>query len=368
MKKSRYTESQIIKVLKEVEAGRQVKEVCREYGISDATYYNWKSKYGGMEASDVKRLKALEDENRRLKQMYAELSLDHKILKDVIGKKAVKPAIRRDLVNYVRAEHEVSIRRACRIVGISCSVYRYRPDANRDDAVIAALQEVIEEFPAHGFGKLFKIMRRRSYMFNHKRVHRVYRILNLHKRRRGKKRVPSRDPVTLAVTDAINQCWSMDFMSDSLYTGRPFRTFNVIDDHNREALAIEVDLSLPAPRILRVLDRITAWRGYPEKIRMDNGPEFTSIAVADWAEEHGIDLEFIQPGKPTQNSYIERFNRTYRDEILNMYVFKTLNEVRQITERWITEYNEERPHDSLEDLTPIEYLNKYQSAENSNWM
>jgi putative transposase len=163
-----------------------------------------------------------------------------------------------------------------------------------------------------------------------------------------------------------NHCWSMDFMSDSLFCGRRFRTFNVVDDFNREALAIEIDLSLPAPRVIRVLERIVAWRGYPSKLRMDNGPEFISAALAEWADEHRIELEFIKPGTPTQNSYVERFNRTYRDEILNMYVFRTLNEVRELTENWMREYNEERPHDSLEDLTPWEYLAKHDAAENSN--
>ncbi len=160
----------------------------------------------------------------------------------------------------------------------------------------------------------------------------------------------------------------MDFMSDALFESHRFRTFNVVDDFNRQVLAIEVDLNLPSARVVRVLERTAAWRGYPDKLRMDNGPEFISTTVADWAEEHDIELEFIQPGKPTQNSFVERFNRTYRDEILNMYVFKTLSEVREITDEWITEYNEERPHDSLEDLTPIEYLNKYKSPDNSNWM
>ena len=127
-------------------------------------------------------------------------------------------------------------------------------------------------------------------------------------------------------------------MSDALICGRRFRTFNVVDDFNREALAIEVDLSLPALRVIRVLERIIAWRGYPAKLRMDNGPEFISVALAEWAEKHGVELEFIKPGKPMQNSYIERFNRTYREEILNMYVFKTLNEVRELTESWIREY------------------------------
>ncbi len=158
----------------------------------------------------------------------------------------------------------------------------------------------------------------------------------------------------------------MDFMSDGLFCGRRFRTFNVVDDFNREALAIEIDLSLPAQRVIRVLERLVSRRGQPQKLRMDNGPEFISITLAQWAEEHSIELEFIKPGKPTQNSYVERFNRTYRDEVLNMYVFKTLNEVREITQNWIREYNEERPHDSLRDLTPWEYLAKHQGLENSN--
>ncbi len=247
-------------------------------------------------------------------------------------------------------------------------MYRYQPDPHRDEEVIAMLHEAADKYPAYGFSKLYKILRRWGHVFNHKRVHRVYCLLNLNKRRRGKKRLPNREPVPLKVPLVINQCWSVDFMSDALFESHRFRTFNVVDDFNRQVLAIEVDLNLPSARVVRVLERTAAWRGYPDKLRMDNGPEFISTTVADWAEEHDIELEFIQPGKPTQNSFVERFNRTYRDEILNMYVFKTLSEVREITDEWITEYNEERPHDSLEDLTPIEYLNKYKSPDNSNWM
>lgn len=144
-------------------------------------------------------------------------------------------------------------------------------------------------------------------------------------------------------------------MSDSLYSGRRFRTFNVVDDYNREVLAIEIDLNLPAERIIRVLDRVASWRGYPLKIRMDNGSEFISLKLADWAEEHEVELEFIQHGKPFQNLYIERFNRTYRNEILNFYIFDSLSEVRAKTESWIDEYNNERPHESLDNLTPMEH-------------
>ena len=133
-------------------------------------------------------------------------------------------------------------------------------------------------------------------------------------------------------------------------------------------MAIEIDLSLPSVRVVRVLERIVAWRGYPAKIRMDNGPEFISITLADWADNHEIQLEFIKPGKPTQNSYVERFNRTYRTEVLNMYAFRRLSEVREITNNWIREYNEERPHDSLGDLTPREYLMANSNRENSKSM
>jgi len=234
--------------------------------------------------------------------------------------------------------------------------------------VIAALQAAAERYPAYGFSKLFKILRRQGHPWNHKRIYRVYCSLKLNLRRKGKKRLPSRNPEPLAVPESINQCWSMDFMSDSLMCGRRFRTFNVVDDFNREALAIEVDLSLPAPRVIRVLERIVMWRGLPAKIRMDNGPEFVSAALAEWADDNQVHLEFIKPGKPTQNSYVERFNRTYRTEVLDMYAFKRLSEVREITDNWLKEYNEERPHDSLGDLTPQEYLVAFDRSGNSNWV
>ena len=269
------------------------------------------------------------------------------------------------MVNHAREEHGLSIRKACGVVRISRSVYRYEPDGSKDDAVISAIQEIAERYPAYGFGKVFTVLRRAGHPWNHKRVYRVYCALNLNLRRKGKKRLPSRNPEPLAVPVDLNQCWSIDFMSDSLFCGRRFRTFNVVDDYNREALAIEVDLSLPSARVVRVLERIATWRGYPVKIRMDNGPEFISITLADWAEKYGIQLEFIEPGKPTQNSYVERFNRTYRTEVLNMYVFRRLSEVREITDNWIREYNEERPHDSLGDLTPREYLAANSNRENS---
>lgn len=164
-----------------------------------------------------------------------------------------------------------------------------------------------------------------------------------------------RNPAPLATPEALNQNWAVDFMHDALICGRRFRTFNIVGDFNREALAIEIALDISAQRVARVLDRIAATRGYPVKMRMDNSPELISLTLAHWAEKYGVILEFIKLGKPTQNAFIERFNRTYRTEILDFYLFRTLNEVREITECWLREYNRERPHESLNNLTPEEY-------------
>ncbi|GAB1254066.1 hypothetical protein Defa_15530 [Desulfovibrio sp. TH_2024_36128] len=238
------------------------------------------------------------------------------------------------------------MRKACAIVLISRTLYAYAPTPRDDTDVIETLIRLADSYPRYGFGKLFSLLRRK-----------------------GKKRLPTRNPQPLAVPPQANCCWSVDFMHDSLSSGQRFRTFNVVDDYSRECLAIGVDTSLPAARILRVLDRVAAWRGYPEKLRMDNGPELISIQMAEWAEAHGVELEFIQPGKPTQNSYVERFNRTYRTEVLDYYLFSSLAEVKEITANWLKQYNEERPHESLGNIPPAEYLeiNSPQKVSTFGW-
>ena len=260
----------------------------------------------------------------------------------------------------MQVEHDLSERRACRLVGLARSVYRYlaRP---RDDAEVQnALAELAARHPEFGFRKVFLTLRRTGHLWNHKRVYRVYCQMKLNrKRRKHKRRVPTRNPLPLAVPIGMNQVWSADFLSDSLWDGRRFRTFNVIDDFNREALTVEIDTGISAQRVVRILDRIAVWRGLPIKIRFDNGPELTVLAVADWAEENGVELEFIKPGKPMQNGFIERFNRSYRAAVLNMYIFETLDEVRTETEKWLGVYNQHRPHESLGNLSPVEYLHKF---------
>lgn len=201
---------------------------------------------------------------------------------------------------------------------------------------MAALIELAERKPTWGFSKLFRVLRRHGHPWNHKRVWRVNCLLQMNVKRKGKKQLPRAARQVLAQPLATNLCWSIDFMRDTLWSGRTFRTFNAVDDYNRAVLAVEVDTSLPAGRVVRVLDRITEERGsYSEKLRMDNGPEFIGSAMAAWSEAHAVCLEFIQPGKPTQNSYVERFNRTYRTEVLDLYVFNSLDEVREVTEDFV---------------------------------
>ena len=198
-------------------------------------------------------------------------------------------------------------------------------------------------------------LRNQGYGWNHKRIRRVYRALALHLQRKPKKRLPARTAQPLVVPEQADQTWSLDFMSDSLSNGRTFRTLNVIDDYNREALWIEVDTSLPAERVVRVLETLLLERTAPQSIRMDNGPELISKRLVNWAKEKHIELLHIQPGKPAQNAYIERFNRTYRQEVLDAYLFEDLQEVRTITERWLEDYNTIRPHEALKGISPCQF-------------
>ena len=226
------------------------------------------------------------------------------------------------------------------------------------------LSELAEEKPGLGFWKLYDRLRRAGHRWNHKRLHRIYCDLRLNRRRRAKKRLPNRYPQPLAVPTRPNEVWSADFMSDALYRGNRFRTFNVLDDFNREALAIEIDTSLTSLRLIRVFEQLRMERGLPDVLRTDNGPEFLGLEFTQWCEAHGIFIDYIEPGKPNQNAYIERFNRSYRTEVLDVYLFTNLDEVREITWQWMQEYNEERGHDALGKLTPIEY---YQQAEVSTF-
>ena len=209
----------------------------------------------------------------------------------------------------------MSVRAACEAFGVSETCYRYQAKRCAENSVIAEwLVKLTHNQRNWGFGLCFLYLRNvKGFAWNHKRVYRIYRELELNLRIKPRKRLVREQPEPLAVPQALNECWSMDFMHDQLADGRSIRLFNVIDDFNREGLCIEVDFSLPALRVIRSLDQVIEWRGKPSKIRCDNGPEYVSDALRDWAVRRGVVLQFIQPGKPQQNAYIDPRTRAYVD-------------------------------------------------------
>lgn len=251
-------------------------------------------------------------------------------------------------------EHVLSIRQACEVVTLPRSSFQYKNKQKDDAAIIEQLQELVDKHPSIGFWKCYYRIRRQGFEWNHKRVYRVYTAMRLNIRRRHKRRLPARVKQALFQPTARNQVWSVDYMTDSLWDGTRFRLLNIMDDYNRQVLAIETDTSLPALRLIRVLERLEEVRGIPQMIRVDNGPEFISDKLDAWCKERKINLVFIQPGKPMQNGFVERLNGNIRRELLNAYVFKTLSEVRQKADEWMYDYNFHRPHQALNQKTPAE--------------
>jgi putative transposase len=258
------------------------------------------------------------------------------------------------------ARKKISIALACRTFGISETCYRYeRKLGDENERIANLLLGLTQVHRTWGFGLCFLYLRNvKGHSWNHKRVYRIYRELELNMRIKPRKRLVREKPEELAVPTEPNTTWSMDFMADSLADTRSFRLFNVLDDFNREGLGIEADFSLPAERVIRSLDRIIEWRGPPKEIRLDNGPEYISHKLKDWAERRGIALRHIQPGKPQQNAYVERYNRTIRNEWLGQYIFRNIEEVNTTATNWLWTCNNERPNMGLGGITPIQKLQR----------
>ena len=355
MKRKQFSEEQIIGILKEAEAGAVVTELCRKHGMSSATYYAWKAKFGGLEVSDAKRLRALEDENARLKRLLADTMLDNAGLKDLLSKKMVTPAAKREAVAHLRTTLGMSERRACAVVGADRKSMRYRSCRADDGDLRSRLRELAQQRRRFGYRRLHILLRRDGITINRKKTQRLYREEGLTvRRRRGRRRaVGARAPAPVLALP--NQRWSLDFVHDQLVTGRRFRVLNIVDDVTRECLRAVVDTSISGRRVVRELTDLIAERGSPKTIVSDNGTELTSNAVLAWSGDAGIEWHYIAPGKPTQNGFVESFNGRMRDELLNETLFFTIGQARSIMARWVDDYNTERPHSSLGYATPAAF-------------
>jgi putative transposase len=269
-------------------------------------------------------------------------------------------SVRREIVEFFKSRGH-SERHACALAGLGRSTCRYRHRRQDPAELVTRLRELASERPRFGYRRLHVLLRREGQTVGRKRVYRLYKAAGLTVRRRTRRKLRASRPMPIIVLERPNQRWSMDFVHDYLTDGRKLRTFNVVDAFTRECLAIEVDFSLPSARVIRVLDKLVWQYGLPESLRVDNGPEFISVAMDRWAFQHGVRLDFIQPGKPTQNAHVESFNGHFRDECLAQAHYPTLARARVEIELWRVDYNCQRPHSSLRYETPKTFGDRVRS-------
>ena len=262
---------------------------------------------------------------------------------------------KRLVVGFVRQHFGVTQRRACSVLGFWRSTQRHQrnsPGEEKDRVLITRLRELAEQRPRFGYRRLHVLLKREGQSVNHKRVYRLYRAEGLAVRRKTRKKLSARERLQKPAVSAANQRWSMDFMSDQLASGQRFRVLNVVDDFTRECLLMHVGTSITGADVARLLTTVLAERAQPAMIVTDNGPEFISKALDQWAHQRGIVQHFNRPGKPVENAYIESFNGRVRDECLNLHWFQTLPQARLTVAAWHRDYNEVRPHSSLNDQSP----------------
>ena len=274
----------------------------------------------------------------------------------------VSPQAKREAVTHLMTAHPLGVTRACGLIGISRSLYRYQAKRPCDMALKDRLSELAAQKRRYGYRRLHVLLRREGWQHNAKRTYRVYHEAGLMVRKRKRKRIAGVERIVKLPPLVPNDSWSMDFVSDGLVDGRRVRCLNIVDDFTKQCLAIEVDTSLPGKRVVNVLQRLAESRGLPKGITVDNGPEFVSKALDEWAYAVGLQLRFIQPGKPQQNAYIESFNGKFRDECLNEHWFMSMRHARQLIEEWRQDYNAQRPHSAIGYQTPDQFADSFLTA------
>ena len=276
----------------------------------------------------------------------------------------VSPQAKREGVRILMSNHDFGVTRACGLVQISRSLFRYCCRRTDRPGLLERIEEIAALKRRYGYRRVYLRLRREGWTINRKRVYRIYREAGLAVRRRKRKRIGPVERKPLPKPVAANLSWSMDFVSDGLADGRRLRCLTVVDDCTRECLAIEVDTSITGTRVKHVMNRLAEARGLPQSITVDNGPEFQGQVLDAWAYQTNVSLSFIRPGKPNENAYIESFNGKFRDECLNEHWFITMAQARRVIELWRIEYNTERPHSSIGNITPEEYAEKLRAQIN----
>ncbi|MBO1740705.1 IS3 family transposase [Leifsonia sp. TF02-11] len=360
--RKRHTPEQVVRKLGQADRmladGQDVAAVCRELVVSEQTYYRWRNQYGGLKADDAKRLKELEKQNATLKRLLAEAELEKAALKELAGGKLLSLDRRRAAVDHLKRKLRVSERMACRLVGLRRSAYR-RPlkgdtVADPDRAFREWLRAWAKDHPRYGYRRAYHDARAEGWVVNHKKIQRLWRDEGLRvPQRRRRKRVGS-STVDAPTADAPNVVWAVDFQFDADEHGRPIKICSIVDEHTRECIGGLVERSITADRLTAHLEDLVAARGAPAVLRSDNGPEFISEAMADWAGTR-TGLSYIPPGSPWRNGYVESFNSRIRDECLNINSFYSLLHAQVIIGDWKDEYNHHRRHSSLGYLPPAEY-------------
>ena len=361
MSRSAHREAQIIGAVKQVEAGRKVEEVAREVGVSQHTIYAWKQKYGGLDVAEAQELKRLQEENAKLKKLVAEYALDKEALKLVIEKKRLQLVgsqaqlrqARADVERVRQALPQLSERHVCGLLEIAVSPQRYcSRRAQRDEPVRRRLIELAQEHRRYGSPRLCVLLNHESRC-NHKRVERLYREAGLSLRRKKRKRLV-RHHISTAPAQAANQEWALDRHLRVLTVVDVFtrECLTLLDEYTRECLALPVERRMGSRQVIETLSEVMLWRGIPEHIRSDNGPEFIAQELRQWLGNLGTGTLYIEPGSPWENGYCESFNGKLRDECLNGEIFYSLKEAQIVIEGWRVHYNTVRPHSALDYRPP----------------
>ena len=363
MKRSRFSDAQIVTAIKQVELGVPIPELCRKYGISQQTFYRWRSKYrraGPKRAATAQGAGAGERPTQEAGSRSEPGQADSP---GCAGKKSLRPARKRQLVRRTRQRYKIGTRRAYGLMQLQRSSFYYRHRKDPQEALRLRIRDLAAARPRYGYRRLHVLLCREGWKINAKRVLRLYQQESLQVRTRPRRRkVAARPRAHLPAPEAPNERWSLDFVSDELANGRRFRVLTVIDIHSRECLALEADVSLPSRRVTEVLEKVVGQRGAPLALTLDNGTEFTSKHFDAWAYTAGIQLDFISPGRPVETGYIESFNGKLRDECLGVSWFLSLSEAQEQLQAWRRDYNEMRPHSSLGNLPPAVYVQQLQQV------